>query len=60
MLSGDRANSYFLLVFDADENECENGAHNCSMNAQCINTFGLFNCTCLQGYSGDGVQCSGM
>ncbi|XP_078355380.1 retinoschisin-like, partial [Oculina patagonica] len=41
-----------------DEDECQNGAHNCSVNAQCINTFGSFNCTCLQGYSEDGVQCS--
>ncbi|XP_078363993.1 polycystin family receptor for egg jelly-like [Oculina patagonica] len=41
-----------------DEDECQNGAHNCSVNEQCINTFGSFNCTCLQGYSEDGVQCS--
>ncbi|XP_078351506.1 polycystin family receptor for egg jelly-like isoform X2 [Oculina patagonica] len=40
-----------------DEDECQNGRHNCSVNAQCFNTFGSFNCTCLQGYSGDGVQC---
>ncbi|XP_078355885.1 uncharacterized protein LOC144640668 [Oculina patagonica] len=43
-----------------DEDECQNGAHNCSVNEQCINTFGSFNCTCLQGYSEDGVQCSGL
>ncbi|XP_078351521.1 polycystin family receptor for egg jelly-like isoform X1 [Oculina patagonica] len=40
-----------------DEDECDNGRHNCSVNAQCYNTFGSFNCTCLQGYSGDGVHC---
>ena len=49
----------FSIGFNTDENECENGAHNCSLNAECINMFGSFNCTCLQGYSGDGVKCSG-
>ena len=43
----------------ADVNECQNGEHNCDVNARCNNTFGSFNCTCLQGYSGNGVNCSG-
>lgn len=30
------------------------------MNAQCDNSLGSFNCTCHQGYSGDGVECFGM
>ena len=47
------------LAFFADVNECQNGEHNCDVNAQCNNTFGSFNCTCLQGYSGIGVNCSG-
>ena len=34
-------------------------SYNCDVNAQCNNTFGSFNCNCLQGYSGDGVNCSG-
>ncbi len=43
----------------ADVDECKNGEHNCHVNAQCNNMFGSFNCTCLQGYVGDGVNCSG-
>ncbi len=43
----------------ADVDECENEEHNCDVNAQCNNTFGSFNCTCLQGFVGDGVDCSG-
>ena len=50
------------LVFldeDEDEDECQTKTHNCDVNAQCKNTIGSFNCTCLQGYLGDGMQCSG-
>ena len=47
------------LLLLADEEECENGTHNCALHAHCINTFGSFYCTCAHGYSGDGVQCSG-
>lgn len=50
---------FVILVFFADEDECQNGTHHCDENAQCNNTIGSFNCTCLQGYSGNGVQCSG-
>ena len=42
-----------------DEDECQNGTHNCDVNAHCNNTLGSFNCTCLQGYLGEGVRCSG-
>ena len=48
-------NCYFCL----DEDECQDEKHNCHANAQCNNTFGSYNCTCLNGYSGDGVSCLG-
>ena len=29
------------------------------MNAECTNTDGSYTCSCLAGYSGDGMTCSG-
>ena len=52
--------SFFISICPfTDEDECQNGTHNCDVNAKCNNTIGSFTCTCLPGYSGDGVQCSG-
>ena len=38
-------------------NECEIGFHNCHANADCINTDGSFECSCKDGYEGDGNVC---
>lgn len=42
-----------------DINECDNGEDNCSPEATCTNTRGSFDCTCIKGYSGNGVTCAG-
>ena len=48
----------FTSLVDIDE--CNLDTHNCDVNANCTDTDGSFNCTCNQGYEGDGVNCTGM
>ena len=43
----------------ADIDECASAADTCSPFAVCNNTVGDFNCTCTDGYSGDGFNCTG-
>lgn len=47
----------YAAVTDVDECVENNGG--CSPHANCTNTPGSYNCTCLGGYFGDGVNCSG-
>ncbi len=48
-----------MTVSLSDINECTSVGHNCDANADCENTYGSFTCTCIEGYSGDGVSCDG-
>ncbi|KAL9974299.1 hypothetical protein ACROYT_G011320 [Oculina patagonica] len=41
-----------------DVDECITGNHDCDVNANCANTVGGHNCTCKEGYTGDGRSCS--
>ena len=43
----------------ADIDECITGLDNCDINADCANTPGSFDCSCIAGYDGDGVTCHG-
>ena len=43
----------------ADIDECTNANDTCSLFAVCNNTMGGFNCSCLEGYNGDGFNCTG-
>ena len=53
-------NTVYSICFFLDSDECALSTHNCNeQNAICANTFGSFNCSCIAGYSGDGITCSG-
>ena len=43
----------------AEINECSTGTHECSENAECINSVSSYQCSCLSGYEGDGKVCQG-
>ena len=47
------------IYYFADINECETEKHHCDSNAFCNNTKGSYNCTCIPGYTGNGVNCTG-
>lgn len=62
------ATTLFPFILRLDVNECEPGgindvyrhlAHNCHNDSICTNIKGSFYCTCLSGYTGDGVFCTG-
>ena len=48
-----------LNLFSLDIDECGDGTANCHSDATCTNTLGGFNCTCDDGFQGDGVDCIG-
>ena len=47
------------MLFNTDIDECADNNGACSPDANCTNTPGSFTCTCIEGYSGDGINCSG-
>ena len=51
---------YFLSIsFQLDIDECKGSKKVCDDNAYCSNTVGSYNCTCKEGFTGDGHSCSG-
>ncbi|PFX26094.1 Uromodulin [Stylophora pistillata] len=44
-------------MINIDIDECSHGSHLCDANANCANTVGSYNCTCKEGYIGDGRSC---
>ena len=50
--------SISLILLDI--NECLNKSHACDVSANCTNNDGSYNCTCKEGYTGDGQSCQGM
>ena len=46
------------ISFIPDIDECSS-ANECHQNALCNNTKGSYNCTCKDGFEGDGKNCTG-
>ena len=51
------ATDYYIST---DIDECSMGSDNCRTDAQCTNNNGSFTCTCNDGYTGNGVTCTGI
>ena len=52
--------SAYSIQYVADVDECESVESNdCHLNASCNNTEGSYTCRCLDGYQGDGKNCTG-
>ena len=49
----------YVLTFISDVDECMEQKDDCDINANCTNRQGSYNCTCNDGYSGDGFTCQG-
>ena len=47
------------INFQIDIDECKGSNNVCDENANCSNTVGSYNCTCKDGFTGDGHSCSG-
>lgn len=50
-------NTITLHLIDVDE--CVEGLDSCDIAAVCNNTVGSYQCTCLNGYRGNGHTCDG-
>ena len=47
-----------LYFFFIDVDECLANTHDCHEDALCNNKIGSYNCSCKQGYEGNGFNCS--
>ena len=52
---------YYALryVWGTDVDECAVNNGGCSPHANCTNMPGMYTCTCIGGYFGDGFSCAG-
>jgi len=62
LLNSIKTTKYEILIFNfnlIDIDECLTNNGGCDMNAICENTIGSRNCTCSDGFSGNGINCLG-
>ena len=61
MSVGQKNRPRFLVIVNcADIDECAANNGGCSLNADCVNTNGSFNCSCKNNFYGDGYVCFGI
>ena len=48
-----------IVSHSVDTDECFEGRNTCHSNATCMDTDGSFECTCDNGFTGNGYNCSG-
>ena len=48
-----------IIDFVADIDECSKNGSPCDENADCLNNDGSYNCTCKDGFTGNGRACDG-
>lgn len=48
-----------FVILTLDENECLRNNGGCDPDAACINTMGSFQCSCDEGFTGNGFGCRG-
>jgi len=46
-------------MFCVDVDECTSTLDVCGANANCTNSAGSYQCTCLAGFTGNGTHCTG-
>ena len=51
---------HFCWYLHTDIDECNDGIDNCHSLANCSNANGNFSCSCNDGFTGDGLTCSGI
>ena len=50
----------YISILISDIDECaDSSMNNCSENANCTDTIGSYECSCVEGYSGNGLACDG-
>ena len=47
-------------LFKSDVDECSLDPSPCDENSNCTNNDGSYNCTCKEGYQGNGSTCEGI
>ena len=48
-----------LFPLQSDIDECSSAVPYCSVDGNCHNTIGSYQCRCKEGFSGDGKECEG-